>query len=87
MSAGNGGKKPRLYLGVDVGGTKIQASLVEESGSILARQRCETPRHGGPERVVAAIERVIEKVLEAEGLAPDRLTALGVGVPGVVDPK
>ena len=27
--------RERLYLGVDVGGTKIQASLVSESGAIL----------------------------------------------------
>jgi N-acetylglucosamine kinase-like BadF-type ATPase len=34
------------YIGVDVGGTKIQASLVTEFGSVLANYRCETPRSG-----------------------------------------
>ena len=31
--------RDRLYLGVDVGGTKVQASLVRESGGIVERER------------------------------------------------
>lgn len=76
----------RLYLGVDVGGTKIQASLVEETGAVVRRQRCPTPREGGPERVLAAIERVIEDVLREGGLELSSLSALGIAIPGVVDP-
>ncbi len=37
----------RLYLGVDVGGTKVQSSLVRESGEIIGREKCPTPRKGG----------------------------------------
>ena len=37
-------ERERLYLGVDIGGTKIQASLVSESGAILGKQRQSTPR-------------------------------------------
>jgi predicted NBD/HSP70 family sugar kinase len=40
--------KDRLYLGVDVGGTNVLASLVRESGGILQRERRPTPRTGGP---------------------------------------
>ncbi len=79
-------KKPRLYLAVDVGGTKLQASLVEETGTILGRQRDPTPRSGGPEQAVVAIERIIEKTLKDKGLSPGDLTALGLAIPGVVDP-
>jgi glucokinase len=79
-------EKQRLYLGVDVGGTKVQASLIEETGTILAREKAPTPRKGGPERVLAVIEKVIEDVLKKGGSAADRLTAMGIAVPGVVDP-
>ena len=34
-----------LYLGVDVGGTKVQASVVRESGAIVERERWPTPPH------------------------------------------
>ena len=77
----------RFYLGVDIGGTKIQASLVGESGTILGRQRQSTPRTGGPEQVLAMLEKVMADVLVPANLLPGDLTAIGVAVPGVVEPK
>ena len=82
---GQGGEK-RLYLGVDVGGTKVQASLVRESGEIIGREKCATPRKGGPERVVAAIEKCMDDMVQKGGISPNDLTAIGIAVPGVVDP-
>ena len=76
----------RLYLGVDIGGTKVQASLVRESGEIIGRRTCPTPRKGGPERVVAAIEKCMDDMVRKGGISPDDLTAIGIAVPGVVDP-
>ncbi|MGQ9573823.1 MAG: ROK family protein [Thermoguttaceae bacterium] len=86
MATADKGKKTRLYLGIDVGGTKIQASLVEESGGLLACQRAATPRDGGPEQVLVTIERLVEAVLQAGQIQPADLTAVGIAVPGVVDP-
>ncbi len=76
----------RLYLGVDIGGTKVQASLVRESGEIIGRERSPTPRSGGPERVVAAIEKCMDDMIHKGGIGPGDLTAIGIAVPGVVDP-
>ena len=76
----------RLYLGVDVGGTKVQSSLVRESGEIIGREKCPTPRKKGPERVVAAIERCMDDAVRKNGISPNDLTAIGIAVPGVVDP-
>jgi glucokinase len=78
--------RERLYLGVDIGGTKLQASLVAESGTILGRQRQTTPRTGGPEQVLAGVEAVMKTVLEEAKLETTDLSAIGVAVPGVVDP-
>ncbi len=86
MATGDRTKKQRLYLSVDVGGTKIQASLVEETGVIQARERDATPRDGGPEQAVVAIERIAEKLLKAKGIAIGELSAMGLAIPGVVDP-
>ena len=86
MQPGDGTEPIRIYLGVDIGGTKIQASLVEESGAIVGRQRYPTPRDGGPEPVLLAIEEAAEQVLTGSELRFDDLTAIGVAVPGVVDP-
>ncbi|MFZ5829288.1 MAG: ROK family protein [Planctomycetota bacterium] len=77
----------RLYLGVDIGGTKLQASLVTEAGAMICRERTATPRTGGPERVVAALEKLIEDTLAKAKTERERLTAIGLAVPGVVDPS
>jgi len=79
-------KGKRIYLGVDVGGTKVQASLFTEEGEQLGRQRCPTPREGGSEEVLAAVERAMQDVLADRGLSHGDLTAAGVAVPGVVEP-
>jgi len=79
-------KRDRLYLGIDIGGTKIQATVVEESGAIQGREKTVTPRDGGPEQVVATLEKLIDKVLKQTGVPLEALTAIGIAVPGVVDP-
>ena len=76
----------RLYLGVDIGGTKVQSLLVRESGEVVGREKCPTPRKGGPERVVAAIEKCMDDMIAEGGIERGDLTAIGIAVPGVVDP-
>ncbi len=82
----NAASSVRYYLGIDVGGTKIQASLTEESGKILGRHRSPTPREGGPDEVVAAIDEAIEAVMGDHDLPLEGLSGIGIAVPGVVDP-
>ena len=36
-----------LTIGIDVGGTKILGGVVDESGSVLATSRTDTPQDGG----------------------------------------
>ncbi len=77
----------RLYIGMDIGGTNILAALVDESGLILRSEKTLTPRDNNPDVVVSAIEKAIEDVMEKAGIECDDLTAIGIAVPGVVDPK
>ncbi len=78
--------KPRLYLGVDVGGTKILCALVEESGRVLARHRAPTPRGVKAHAVLQAIRKAMEEVLRKKKVKPAALEAIGIAIPGVVDP-
>jgi glucokinase len=73
-------------MGVDVGGTKIQATLVEESGAILARNRVPTPRKGGAEAAVESIAASVCDLLDEQEMIGEDLAAIGVAVAGVVDP-
>jgi predicted NBD/HSP70 family sugar kinase len=67
-----------LTIGVDVGGTKIAAGVVDETGTILARTRVPTP--ADPQWAVGAIADAV-KELRAEY----NVTAVGVGAPGYID--
>jgi glucokinase len=81
------GESDRLYIGMDIGGTNILTALVDESGLILRSEKTLTPRDNNADVVVAAIEKDITEMLEKAGIESDDLTAIGIAVPGVVDPK
>ena len=71
--------------GIDLGGTKIQAVVVDDGDSVVGQARRSTPRHGGPEDVAVAISEALEEAAKAAGIGPEGLTGIGVGSPGHVD--
>src|SRR5215207_11166860 len=74
------------FLGVDLGGTKIAAAVVDVgSGAVLARASIPTEAHAGPDAVLARMGELILSVGRAAGLAPGQIGAVGVGVPGPFD--
>ncbi len=70
-----------LTIGVDVGGTKLLAGVVDEQGRILSTQRRDTPARN-PEASIDAIASLIEELRDA---APESIEAVGVGVAALVD--
>ncbi|HWB56787.1 MAG TPA: ROK family protein [Gaiellaceae bacterium] len=71
--------------GVDLGGTKIQAVVVDEGHAVVGQERSPTPTSGGPGAVVAAIAETLRGAAEAAGLATSSLERVGVGSPGAID--
>jgi glucokinase len=71
-------------MGVDVGGTKILAGVVDENGQILYSQRYPTNRTD-QEAVLNSIQEAVEQAMKSlpQGMAPG---AMGVGLVGWVDP-
>ena len=67
----------RYAVGIDLGGTKVEACLVDETRRILARKRRPSEPGLGRERVV---RNVLELVAETVGDAP--YEAVGMGTPG-----
>src|SRR4051794_23400897 len=74
-----------LRAGVDLGGTKIQAVVVDEQYSVVGEERAPTPTAGGPADVAAAIAQAVRGAATAAGAETAELTAIGVGSPGDVD--
>ncbi|MCG8443935.1 MAG: ROK family protein [Caulobacterales bacterium] len=71
-----------MRIGVDIGGTKIEAAALDARGGFLARRREPTPR-GDYDGVIAAVRRLVERVEAETGAAG----AVGVGAPGSVSPR
>src|SRR4029453_5432745 len=71
--------------GIDLGGTKIQAVVIDESDSVAGQARRSTPRDGGPAAVADAIAEALEEAAKATGGAPAALTGIVVGPPGPVN--
>ena len=70
-----------LFLGIDIGGTKIAGGLVTETGEVLTTHRCPTPLTGGSDILQAALELAQTLITEASQ-AP---VAVGIGTGGQVD--
>jgi len=68
-----------LTVGVDIGGTKVAAGVVDTDGNVLDRVELPTPTTDSAE-LVAAITGTARRLLEAHDA-----TAVGVGVAGLVD--
>jgi glucokinase len=73
------------YGGIDLGGTKIQAVVVDEAHEVLGSARHPTPTTGGPADVALAMIGTVREAQEQAGVGPGELTAVGVGSPGVID--
>ena len=71
--------------GVDVGGTKIQAVVVDGEPSVLGEARRQTPRRGGPGDVADSVVEALTEAAERAGAAVAELAGVGVGSPGAVD--
>lgn len=66
-------------IGLDIGGTKIQGAVIDESGEILKTYRLETCAREGKDKVLENISKIIDF------LKTDEIEAIGVGTPGFID--
>jgi glucokinase len=71
--------------GIDLGGTKVEAIIVDEDNKVLASAREPTPTDGGPAGVAAQMVKVIQEAAEQAGVKPNELLGVGVGSPGDVN--
>lgn len=73
----------KITVGVDVGGTKIQAAAVRQ-GDLVGSHRLATPQTGAKDLVSATGDAIAKAMAEA-GAGLSDLAAVGMGVPGAVD--
>ena len=76
-----------LYIGVDLGGTGIKVGVVDENGAILAKGSTPTMKERPYQEIIRDIAALCEKVAKQAKVGMDEIAAIGVGVPGICDPK
>jgi fructokinase len=70
-----------MRIGVDLGGTKIEAVALDDDGGLLFRQRVSTPRddYEGTLDAIGVLVRDVERQTGQTG-------RVGVGIPGTISP-
>lgn len=70
-----------LRIGVDIGGTKIEAALFDATYAEISRRRVATPRHD----YMATIATIVSLVAELETGTPGH-ASIGCAIPGSISP-
>jgi glucokinase len=78
-------QKTSLRGGVDLGGTKIEAIVVDSEHNVVGQARRPTPTEGGPQDVADQIAQALIEAADAARIKPSDLVGIGVGSPGVID--
>jgi len=79
-------KKVKTYVvGVDLGGTKILAAVVDPKGTILGEAKQPTMPASGAEEIVDRMVKTVGQAIKEAGVPTKRVLAVGVGAPAPVD--
>ena len=70
-------------IGLDVGGTRIAAGLVERKGHIVRETKLSTPKESGPFAIVDAIVGAVGEI--TNGVHPSEIAGIGIGLPAQID--
>ncbi len=85
MASDNG--KNKHWIGFDLGGTKMLASVFDPDFKRLSATRKKTKAREGGSSGVRRIIELIHETLDEAHVAPGQLGGIGVGVPGPLDLK
>jgi glucokinase len=77
---------PWVVAGLDVGGTTINATLLDAAGRFLVTEmaECHSCVRDGPDKAIEALTRALEDALQATGTDAKLVRAVGLDTPGPV---
>jgi glucokinase len=80
--------QPRgAVLGLDIGGTKIAAGVVDADGAVRGFVSAPTEAQRGPEDGIARLFDLGRRAVDEAGVAWDEIAAVGIGCGGPLDSK
>lgn len=77
----------KYTLGIDLGGTKIHALVLDDEGEVKGFHRTETKADEGYRAVVERLKTVAEGALLEADLGWKQIRGVGLAVPGAIDPS
>lgn len=77
----------QLTLGVDIGGTKVAAGLVDSAGNIFHQLRVPMPARGSAEEGFGAVAKAIQAIFEEHPQSRSAVAGIGICAPGPLDPQ
>lgn len=78
-------KARKAWVGFDLGGTKMLATVFDEKFRALGRRRRKTKGSEGASAGLERIFRTIDEALEEAKITPAELLGIGMGIPGPLD--
>lgn len=76
-----------LVVGVDIGGTKVAAGLVDTTGEIVYQVRKPMITDQGAEAGLASVQNAIQALSDSSQSRNTKFRAIGICSPGPLDPK
>jgi len=74
-----------LVCGIDIGATSIDLGISDFSGKLIGRSAEPASVRDGPIKVLGRACSLIENLLRESNLSSDKMSGIGIGVPGSVD--
>lgn len=77
----------KYVVGVDLGGTNMRAGIVDENGSVLCKRDTATRATlDDGDTIIRRMGDLIDDVIKESGVAREAIIAIGLGIPGPLDP-
>ncbi|HEY8735596.1 MAG TPA: ROK family protein [Candidatus Dormibacteraeota bacterium] len=76
-----------MYVGIDLGGTQLRVAVADARGELRTIIRRPTEAHRGRRHVIEALIAAVDDALAEHGTRAASVRALGIGLPGPVDPR
>lgn len=74
-----------IYIGFDLGGTKMMAVVYDQKFKLLGKKRKKTKGNEGPQAGVQRIVSTLNEALADAKVTPDQIKGIGCGIPGPLD--
>jgi glucokinase len=78
-------KTKKFWVGFDLGGTKMQATVYDDDFEVLANKRKKTRAQEGAKAGVERMIQTVTQAMEEAGLTVRQISGIGIGCPGPLD--